>query len=239
MFQLGDASEAPRLDPGELARDLIHPPAGSSAARSGPRDARRRRVLDDAARTLRRADQVEREVVRTLPAVDGCLPRGGLERGSLVDLHAEPGAGAFGLALRMAAALQRATSDGHAVVVIVDPAGEVYPPALAQAGLDLPRVLLAIPPPAEVTGCLDEALRSPAVVAAVSRLEGLDGPVSHRLRHAVRAGGGVGLLVRPPDEVGQVSGAAVRLRVRGSVDALQVEPLRLRGGARRPWTVER
>jgi hypothetical protein len=212
-------------------------PSIRPGARSSPEEARHR-VRTEAVHSLRRGSLVGGEVVRTIPAVDRALPRGGLERGSLVDLHAAPGAGAFALALRLAAALQQSAGP-QGVVVVVDPTGEVYPPALVQAGLDLPRVLLAIPPPADVAGCLDEALRSRTVAAALARVEGLDGRTSHRLRHAVRCGGGVGLLVRPPGEVGRISGAAVRLLVRGTVDALEVEPIRLRGGATAPWRVER
>lgn len=157
--------------------------------------------------------------------------------GSLVDLLADDGSGAFALALRMAADKQRPTSESPArTVVVVDPTGDFYPPAAHKAGVDLERLLVVRARSANAAwllGCLDEALRSRAVAAVVARVrrrDGLDGPASHRLRVAAEAGGGLGIFVRPLDDRSAVSAAAVRLVVRGSASGPALEPLRVRGG---------
>jgi len=155
---------------------------------------------------------------------------GGLAVGSLVDLHADDGAGAFLVALRLAA---RQQASGRTIVV-VDAMGDFYPPAAAKAGLDLGRLLVLRS--RDVLACLDESLRSKAVGAVVARVRRLDGAQSHRLRVAAEAGGGLGLLVRPLDERTAVSAAAVRLVVRATPPAerfgergFELEPLRVRG----------
>lgn len=216
----------------------VNPPMPS------PRPARKR----DATSELIRGSALLRpvEVRPAWTPFDRRLPHGGLEAGTIVDLLAEEGAGGLALALRLAAGLLARAP--RRAAILVDLQGELYPPALAQAGLDLARVVLLRPrSAAEAAACLDKALRSPAVAAAVARVAGLSGAACHRLRLAARAGGGVGLLVRPPAEAGQVSGAALRLEVAracpvadagdGDDDArrpgapVDVRPLRLRGGA--------
>ncbi len=147
--------------------------------------------------------------------------------GTLLELLADEGHGGFAVALRVAAGLQ-----AHAprrAAIIIDTAGEVYPPALAQVGLDLARLVVLRPGPRDALACLDEALRSPAVVAVVARVSNLAGAASHRLRQAAHVGGGVGLLVRPRAEAGAVSGAAVRIVVQpGRGGDLVLSPLRVR-----------
>lgn len=158
--------------------------------------------------------------------------------GTILELLADEGHGGFALALRAAAGLQ-----AHAprrAAIVVDPGGEVYPPALAQVGLDLARLVVLRPGPHDALACIDEALRSPAVVAVVARVSNLAGAASHRLRQAAHVGGGVGLLVRPRAEANAVSGAAIRIVVqpgRGGGD-LVLSPLRVRASeCVEPWSV--
>src|SRR5437588_490335 len=58
--------------------------------------------------------------VSGLPELDEVLPLGGLVAGSLVDLHADDGAGAFVLALRVAAQQLRASAGSSRSVVVID-----------------------------------------------------------------------------------------------------------------------
>ena len=186
----------------------------------------------------------ERRVVPGLPELDRVLPLGGLVAGSLVDLHADEGSGALWLALRVAGHQQRSFGlRSRRSVVLVDATGDFYPPAAQRAGVDLERLVVLRSKATSsskvrtswVVACVDEALRSRAVAAVVAPVRKLDGPESHRLRIAAEKGGGLGLLVRPQSERSAVSAAAVRLVVRSTNGeeeerALEVEPLRVRGG---------
>lgn len=197
-----------------------------------------------AAPELRRGSSLESGAarLRALPALDRHLPGGGLEPGTVVEVLADRGQGALRLALRLAAGLQAGC--GRRAVVVVDPLDgreSIYPPALAQAGLDLARVVVLRPRPADLLPCLDEVLRSPAVgVVVASTRAPLPAAASHRLRHAAREGGGVGLLVRPSAARSEVSGAALRLLVReGGAPGrpLVVEPVRARGVRSGAWSI--
>ncbi len=190
-----------------------------------------RRALVDLPPWLRRASALARPRAGglALPGLEAALP-GGVEPGTLVDLHADPGAGALALALRAAA---RCQAPGRAVVVL-DPAADVYAPALAQVGLAPARTLVLRPDARDALDALDEALRAPVVAATVARVAGLSTAASHRLRLAARLGGGLGLLVRPRSEVGAISGAPVRVLVLGGGregGGPRVVALRVRGGA--------
>src|SRR5438270_7996042 len=92
-----------------------------------------------------------RRVVPGLPELEEVLPLGGLVAGSLMDLHAEEGAGAFALALRIAAhrqgapgvaGVRAAALHGARTVVVVDTTGDFHPQAAAQAGVDLARLVV-------------------------------------------------------------------------------------------------
>jgi len=60
---------------------------------------------------------------------------------------------------------------------------------------------------------IDLALRSGAVAAVVADGSGLDMTATRRLQLAAEAGQSIGLLARPPDELGQLSAAATRWQV--------------------------
>src|SRR5437588_12155450 len=72
------------------------------------------------------------EVRTDWPVLDRILPGGGIRRGSLVELlDSGPGGGAGTVAAIFTQALCRSPG----VVVVVDRAGEFYPPALAAWGV--------------------------------------------------------------------------------------------------------
>jgi protein ImuA len=162
------------------------------------------------------------------PALDGILPEKGFRRGTLVEWL---GDGAATLAFRTAAG---ACQDGRALVV-VDSSGEFYPPAAIALGIEPSRLIVVHPGnKADHTWALDQALRCPAVAAAVAwpdcthhapRGDGLhrtergeygytlDGRTFRRLQLAVEQGGGLGLLIRPTVLRGEPSWTDVRLLV--------------------------
>src|SRR4029077_19785646 len=93
------------------------------------------------AATHRRACQTG-PISTSLEPLDRLFPHGGLEGGSLVEWLADGvGRGAMTLTLRVAA---RALEQGGACVVI-DPRQEFYPPAAAELGVPLERMILVRP----------------------------------------------------------------------------------------------
>ncbi|HUW83288.1 MAG TPA: hypothetical protein VMZ31_10870 [Phycisphaerae bacterium] len=179
----------------------------------------------------------ERQWIGTgLAALDERLAGGGLPTGSIVELIGSGRAcGGLALATWLTA---RAASDGGQVVVI-DSAGDFYPPAAEQLGLGADRMVL-VHPRREVDAlwAAEQSLRSPTVAAVLlTCLLRVEHRQSRRLQLAAEAGGGIGLLVRPikAQARGRVSTAAVRLLVGptrsepGSVRWL-VQVLRCRGG---------
>jgi protein ImuA len=204
----------------------------------------REEALARVASRLKKASALVREArfASGVPELDRVLGGSGLARGSLVDLHAPEGGRALALALAIAGKLCHEAS--LRAIVLLDTTGDFYPPAAAQAGIDLARLVVVRPSGSsrrasrEMLSALDEALRSKAVGAAVARVRGLDPGASHRLRVAAEAGGGVGLLLRPIVERTSVSAAAVRLLLeprlasqRAAASAWTIVPLRIRGGS--------
>ncbi len=93
------------------------------------------------------------------------------------------------------------------------------------------RSLFVDPPDAsQRLWAIDAALRCPSVAAVVGDASTFDMASTRRLQLAAEAGKGLGLLVRPPRDEGELSAAATRWRIRR---ALPVE-----GNARPRWTLE-
>lgn len=85
----------------------------------------------------------------------------------------------------------------------------------APTALLLDRSLFVDPPDLEArVWAADGALRCPSVAAVVVDGRGLRMPAARRLQLAAEAGGGLGLIARPADEVREPSAAATRWRVR-------------------------
>jgi protein ImuA len=144
-------------------------------------------------------------------ALDGLLPSPGLEGGTLVEWLADgAGSGAVTLALSVAA---RALDQGGACVVI-DSASEFYPPAAAELGLPLERMVIVRPTgPRLALWAWEQALRFRGVAVTLGTMGPLSDQPFRRLQLAAEAGGGLGFLVRPAACRAEPSWAAVRLGV--------------------------
>jgi hypothetical protein len=161
--------------------------------------------------------------------LDRALP--GVRPGSLVELvGVGPGSGAG----TIAAALTRAACRSPGVVVVVDPAGEFYPPALAAWGIPLDRLVVVRPASdAEALWAADQALRSRAAAAVWLWRDRLTSVDSRRLKLSAADGGALGLVLRPDDN-GPPTAADLQLTVRPLPSRrgrrLQVTVTRCRGG---------
>jgi hypothetical protein len=145
--------------------------------------------------------------------LDKCLPGGGYESGTVVEyLQTCAGSGATALAL---AAAREALNATERFCLIVDWRQQFYPPAAAALGIDLKRVVIVRPHSlADRLWAIDQALRSPAIVAVIAEVEHLDDRAARRLQLAAQRGGGLGLLVRGAGRSWQPSWAEVQWLVR-------------------------
>jgi protein ImuA len=145
------------------------------------------------------------------PAVDQLLPGGGFHRGTLVEwLAAGDGCGEASLAL---VAAREACRQGG-VLVVLDWAGEFYPPAVIRLGIEPGGLLVVrVANEADHAWALDQALRCPAVAAVVAWPERLAAKTFRRLQLAAEQGGSLGLLIRPEQVRHEPSWADVRLLV--------------------------
>jgi len=164
-------------------------------------------------------------------ALDRRLPELGLCRGTLVEwLETSSGGGAGSLAL---AAAREACRDGGPLV-LVDAPGRFYPPAAAQAGIDLKRLIVVRPQnPTDERWALDQSLRSTGVAAVLCWSQQAPTRAWRRWQLAAEASGNLGLFVRPATARGDPSWADIRFLVQpqpaGAGRRLRVELLRLRG----------
>jgi protein ImuA len=144
-------------------------------------------------------------------ALDRLLPSAGLEGGTLVEWLADgTGSGAVTLSLSVAA---RALDQGGACVVI-DSRQEFYPPAAAELGVPLERMVIVRPSgPRLALWAWEQALRFRGVAVTLGEMGPLSDQPFRRLQLAAEAGGGLGFLVRPAACRVEPSWAAVRLGV--------------------------
>jgi protein ImuA len=148
-----------------------------------------------------------------LPALDALSPGGAWARGAvheaLADVRQGPLPRSFALLLARSA---MAGEDGDGgIVVWSDPAGDLYPPAIAAGGVPLDRLLLLRPPtPRDEVWAVAECLRCPAVVAVVAAVPKLTRVEARRLQLAAERGGGVGVMMRPWGRASDVYAAATR-----------------------------
>ena len=133
-----------------------------------------------------------------LAALDDLLPNRALARGALHEIlwdaprHPRP--------LFFAACLARVSSMKDSPVVWCDPRHELYPPALAAAGIPLDQLLLLRPKTADdEIWALAECLACKGVAATIAQPPPLSRVQARRLQLAAERGGGVGLLLRPHD----------------------------------------
>jgi protein ImuA len=182
-----------------------------------------------------------------LAAIDRALPGGGLPLGCLHELHGAPRqAAAAGFAAALLGRLLGAA--GHALWI--GPRSELFGPGLAALGLPPERLLVVRARGRDaILWALEEALRSPGLVAALAEVDRLDLTRSRRLQLAAEAKGVSAFLLRPPlAEAGAGASAAVtRWRISAAPSAAggrvlgapvwRVELLRCRGGRSGSWRV--
>lgn len=91
----------------------------------------------------------------------------------------------------------RTRHSGLGTLIWADPRGDLYPPALASAGIPLDRLLLLRAAPADLVWALARCLGCRGVGATVAEVGRLTRVQARRLRLAAERGGGAGVLVRP------------------------------------------
>ncbi len=145
------------------------------------------------------------------PVLDQLLPRGGVERGSLVEwLSTDQGSGAGTIALRVA----REAARGGGAIVVMDRQHAFYPVAAAGMGIDLQRLIVVLTRnQKDELWAIDQALRCSGVAAVWAPLEQLHWRSFRRLQLAAESGEAIGLLIRPAKVRGQPSWSHLRLLV--------------------------
>lgn len=178
-------------------------------ARPAVRLARARRVLEAfAARCPGGARP--RRLATGLDALDDALG-GGLPLGALCEI-VSPRRGCRALSLGLWLARSMA-ADGRPIFLI-DPSGEFYPPAAAQLGVSLERlVCVRAPRLDEATWAAEQILRCRRAGPVVARFSAADARAARRLQLAAEASGALGVLVH--HRAGAGSFAAVRIDVSG------------------------
>ena len=156
-----------------------------------------------------------------LPTLDAVSPNGGFVSGAVHEvLSDDPQATPRFFALLLARAAVRAGG----VIVWCDPRGDLYPPALAAAGLPLDRVfLLRAENAAKELWAVSECLRCKGVALTVASPPRLSRIEARRLQLAAERGGGLGVLLRRTGPSSAHYAAATRWRVRPApgVEAVQ------------------
>lgn len=163
--------------------------------------------------------------------LDEALPGGGWPVGALTEiLHDAAGIGEMGLVLPH---LARVTQAGGRAA-FAGPPHLPFAPALAQAGVVLPRVIMVRPSTAGATlWAAEQMLRSGAfgtVLAWPGKLHERD---LRRLQIAAESGRAIGFLFRAAREARHASPAALRLQLVRTPQGLVAEVLKCRGGAPR------
>ena len=179
----------------------------------------RAEVIRELQERLRLLERSHHEVGRAawstgIAPLDRLLPTGALRSGTLIEWLADAeGAGAATLALLSAVHLLTETTGA---LVVVDPTGEFYPPAAAQLGVPLDRLVVVRPKGVKETlWTIEQSLRSRGAMVVFANLGPLDGRVFRRLQLAAETGGGIGYLMRPLACRAEPTWAESRLLVEG------------------------
>jgi hypothetical protein len=142
---------------------------------------------------------------------DSLFPDGGLRRGMLVELlSATDGAGAWTLGL----ALARQACAESRVLMVVDEQCWFYPLGASRLGLDLRRCFVVRPSSLrDAYAAIHQSLLCGAVGGVIGWCARIPTVDYQRLRLAAERGGGLGILVRPPEAARSPTCASARLRV--------------------------
>lgn len=145
----------------------------------------------------------EKVVPTGLEALDQIAPEGGLARGAVHELlwrpeHAAPRFAALTFATHPNTSADATGSQNTKVMIWCDPTGDVYPPAIAAAGVPLNRLYLLRPKKREdLIWSIAECLRCKGVGVTIAPIDRLSRIEARRLQLAAEQGGGMGLLMRP------------------------------------------
>lgn len=154
----------------------------------------------------------QRQFTTSLDALDQVTPHGAWSAGAVHELLCDPrGPAPTSIMLLLARA---AWSVCGGAIVWCDPDRQLYPPALAAAGIDLQRLILLRPRnSAEQIWALSECLRCRGVGATVATVTRLSRVEARRLQLAAERGGGVAVFHRIPGRPPNHYAAATRWRV--------------------------
>jgi hypothetical protein len=172
----------------------------------------------------------ERAISTGLEALDALLPNRALARGALHEIlwdapHPRPlffaaclarfscrvADSAASACVRSVKSKSRRDACTTGRIVWCDPRRELYPPALAAAGISLDQLLLLRPKTAEdEIWALAECLACRGVAATIAQPPPLSRVQVRRLQLAAERGGGAGLLLRPHEATATHHAAATR-----------------------------
>ncbi len=161
------------------------------------------------------------------PALDRVLPSGGWPLNGLTEvLSAQPGAGEMSLILPALARISR-----QQWVVCIAPPYIPYAPALAQAGVQVSRVLMVQPrQPADALWAAEQALREGCCGAVLLWPTRVDLAALRRLQLAAEQGGALAVMLRGERARQQPSMSSLRLQVEMHEGWLKLDVLKARGG---------
>jgi len=131
--------------------------------------------------------RADRGCFATGTLIDELLPHGSFRRGTLVEL--------FGPGTAFAVVLAREALRPAGVLAVIDPARRFYPPALANMGIDLSR--LVIVQPDEPDWIVVQALSCSAIDAVLCWPDSLNDKMFRRWQLAAERGGSIGFMIRP------------------------------------------
>ncbi|AHE52187.1 ImuA family protein [Sphingomonas sanxanigenens] len=174
-----------------------------------------------------------------LPVLDRKVPGGGLQLGALHEIAGGSNGAVHGAAAALFAAGIAARTPGQVLWCVTR--GDLFAPALAQAGLHPDRVIYAeVGDEKGVLACMEEGLRHGGPTAVVGELARLPMVASRRLQLAAEGSGTIALAIRrwrrmaEAADFGQPTASVTRWRV----TALPSAPLPVPGVGRPRWLVE-
>jgi cell division inhibitor SulA/protein ImuA len=174
------------------------------------------------------------------PRLDRHLPGGGWPQQALTEILLEHyGSGELKLLMPALARLSQIddqVDDSHAGsaagwIAWIAPPFDPYPPALAQWGIDLSRVLIVRPKKAsESLWAAEQALASGNCAAVLLWSDTLDDSASRRLQLAAEKGQSWAIAFRSLRALSEASAAALRIKVTAGTNGTDLGILKNRGG---------
>lgn len=160
------------------------------------------------------------------PQLDAILPGHGWPENTLVEVIAPRwGVGEMQLLLPM---MKKVTQEGRWILLIAPPFIP-YAPALANAGVDINRIVVVQPDSAckDVVWSIEKALQNDACAMVLAWSNWMPNGMVRRLQLAAEAGNTLGILFRQYEM--KNSAAAIRLQVTPVYDGIRIKTLKARG----------